>query len=258
MTFLAARLPTGLVGATTTGVGAGAAFKGADDLRTEAVDFATVLDAVLVGAAFTAVFLGAAFLATTALVKGLVAAFFATGLAAAFLATGLTTAFLAGALAGFMAALIADLGADLATGLSATFLAGALATGFLTGDLGTALDGDLAAVFTGFFAAEGAALTLVRCLAAGAAGLAVFLAGDFTSALLLSPDTSRFGALTPRVVGMDVLVNAGLFIPGLLSPLDSTGVDGLAKLLKKVQNIKPPPAIVQGLEPKSLEANRCQ
>ena len=257
MTFLAARLPTGLVGATTTGVGAGAAFTGADDLRTEAVDFATVLDAVLVGAAFTAVFLGAA-LATTALVMGLAAAFFATGLAAAFLATGLTTAFLAGALAGFTAALVADLGADLATGLTATFLAGALATGFLTGDLGTALDGDLAAVFTGFFAAEGVARTLVRCLAAGAAGLAVFLAGDFTSALLLSPDTSRFGALTPRVVGMDVLVNAGLFIPGLLPPLDSTGVDGLAKLLKKVQNIKPPPAIAQGLGPKYLEANRYQ
>jgi hypothetical protein len=257
MTFLAARLPTGLVGATTTGVGAGAAFTGADDLRTEAVDFATVLDTVLFGAAFTAVFLGAA-LATTALVKGLAAAFFATGLAAAFLATGLTTAFLAGALASFKAALGADLDADLATGLTATFLAGALATGFLTGDLGTALDGDLAAVFTGFFAAEGAALTLVRCLAAGAAGLAVFLAGDFTSALLLSPDTSRFGALTPRVVGMDVLVNAGLFIPGLLPPLDSTGVDGLAKLLKKVQNIKPPPAIAQGLGPKYLEANRYQ
>jgi hypothetical protein len=99
---------------------------------------------------------------------------------------------------------------------------------------------------------------LVRCLAAGAAGLAVFLAGDFTSALLLGPDTSRFGASTPRVVGMDVLVNAGLFIPGLLSPLDSTGVDGLAKLLKKVQNIKPPPAIVQGLEPKCLWVSRCQ
>jgi hypothetical protein len=99
---------------------------------------------------------------------------------------------------------------------------------------------------------------LVRCLAAGAAGLAVFLAGDFTSALLLSPDTSRFGASTPRVVGMDVLVNAGLFIPGLLPPLDSTGVGGLAKLLKKVQNIKPPPTIAQGLGPKCLWVSRCQ
>ena len=70
-------------------------------------------------------------------------------------------------------------GLDLATGLAVIFLTGALATVFLTGDLGATLDAGLAAAFSGFFAAVGAALALARCLASGAACLAVFLAGVF-------------------------------------------------------------------------------
>jgi hypothetical protein len=72
---------------------------------------------------------------------------------------------------------------------------------------------------------------LVRCRAAG---LAVFLAGDFTSALLLGPDKSRSGVRAPEDGCMDVLVNAGLFIPGLEAPSDSILTIGTAKLPKKI------------------------
>jgi hypothetical protein len=125
--------------------------------------------------------------------------------------------------------------------------------------------------------ADGAAAALVRFWAADAGVLAVFLAGDFTSALLLGPENSRSWVLTPEDGGMDSLVNAGVFIPRLdEAPFEAlfgnvgrdcndraegagdTGADGVARLWKNDQNIRRPPRIGPNLGPRCLWANRCQ
>jgi hypothetical protein len=101
-------------------------------------------------------------------------------------------------------------------------------------------------------------LTLGRCLAVVAADLAVFLAGDFTSALIFGPDKSRSEVRTPKDGCMDGLVNAGLFIPGLDAPAVLSWAGGGAKLLKKAQNITQPPRIGPSLASICLWANQCQ
>lgn len=209
MTFLAARLPTGLLGVTTTG-GVGASATGL------AADLAMGLGVDLV------VDLGVG------------------------LDIGLATGFFTGA------------AADLATAFFAGDLAATTGTGFLSGFLGVALVAGLGATLAVFFAGVGAVLTLGRCLAVGAADLAVFLAGDFTSALIFGPDKSRSEVRTPKDGCMDGLVNAGLFIPGLDAPAVLSWAGGGAKLLKKAQNITQPPRIAPNLASRCLWANQCQ
>jgi hypothetical protein len=126
-------------------------------------------------------------------------------------------------------------------------------------------------------AADGAAAALVRFWTADALVLAVFLAGDFTSALLLGPENSRSWVLAPEDGGMDSRVDAGVFIPRLdKGPVESlllnvgrdcndradgtwdTGAGGMAKLCKKDQNIKRAPRIDPNPGSGCLWANRCQ
>lgn len=168
-------------------------------------------------------------LVTVALATAEVAAFFATGLIALI---GSDLAFATGAFPatgmGFFATslVLALVGADLAlptdfftailwvggvaAALAGLDLTGALRVGFLL-----ALTTGLVTAFTGFLAADGAAATLVSFWTADALVLAVFLAGDFTSALLLGPENSRSWVLTPEDGGMDSQVDAGVFIPRL-------------------------------------------